>query len=148
MSESELWEAIYPDLSEGAEGLFGAITSRAEAYARRIATLYAVLDKSEVVTVDHLLAGLACWQYAEDSARYIFGDLRGEPIADTILEELRTRAPDGLTKSEISGLFNRNVTAKKINAAIKDLEASGLVRSEQEEHEGPGRKRTVFYAAG
>ena len=61
-SAKELWEEIYADLSEGKPGLFGAVVSRAEAYVRRIATVYAVLDLSEDVRVAHLLAALALWQ--------------------------------------------------------------------------------------
>jgi len=148
LSACELWEEIYEGLSEGAEGLFGSVTSRAEVHVRRIATLYAVLDRSPVVTVDHLLAGLAVWQYAEDSARYLFGDLRGNVTADTILEELKLLAPEGLRKWELNNLFSRNTPAKVINAALNDLLQASLVIEEVEEPDGPGRPARRYYAAG
>jgi len=147
LSAYELWEEVYPDLSEGEEGLFGAVTSRAEAHVRRIATLYAVLDGSSEVKVDHLLAGLAVWQYAEDSARYIFGDLRGDPDADLIVEEARFRGGEGITKTDISGFFGRNYDVRRINAALKAVLDDGLlVERKVKETEGPGPKTTRFYS--
>src|SRR5690606_16668443 len=69
----EVWAEIYPDLSEGKPGLLGAATSRAEAQVMRLAMIYALLDRSTVIRREHLVAGLALWSYAEQSARYIFG---------------------------------------------------------------------------
>ncbi|MFL6451982.1 MAG: hypothetical protein ACJ746_30595 [Bryobacteraceae bacterium] len=43
---AKLWCEVYPKLSEGAKGLVGKMTSRSEAHAFRLATLYAVLDLS------------------------------------------------------------------------------------------------------
>jgi hypothetical protein len=82
----ELWHSVYPDLSEGKGGLVGAVTSRAEAQVMRIACLYALLDGLREVRREHLLAGLAVWKYCEASARYIFGDALGDPLADTVLQ--------------------------------------------------------------
>jgi hypothetical protein len=54
-----LWASLYPRLSAGLPGLFGAVTARAEAQVLRLSTLYAVLDGTAQVGVSHLLAGLA-----------------------------------------------------------------------------------------
>ena len=62
-----LWKDVYPKLSEGKPGLFGAVTSRGEAQVMRLAGLYAVLDRSQVIGVSHLRAALAAWKYCEDS---------------------------------------------------------------------------------
>ena len=77
-------------LSAGKPGLLGAATSRAESQVMRLAMLYALLDRSPVIGSDHLLAGLAVWTYAEQSARYIFGSALGDPVADEILNHLRS----------------------------------------------------------
>ena len=58
----------------------------------RLALIYALLDQAEAIDVVHLEAGLAVWQYCEASARYIFGDLLGDPAADLILQTLRRDA--------------------------------------------------------
>jgi hypothetical protein len=121
----DLWEAEYKRLTTGHPGLFGAVTSRAEAHVTRLALVYAILDCSKFVTVEHLQAALALWQYCEDSARYIFGDLIGDTVADRVLAALRA-APDGLTRTEISELFDRNSAKARIDTALAELERARL----------------------
>ena len=70
----QAWAAIYEELSEGKPGMFGAITARAEAQVLRLSVIYAALDGAEAIRLPHLKAALAVWEYAESSARYIFGD--------------------------------------------------------------------------
>ena len=74
-----LWKQVYAELSEGKPGLLGAVTARAEAQVMRLACLYAILDLSELIKLDHILAGLSVWNYCEQSARYIFGESLGDP---------------------------------------------------------------------
>ena len=122
-----LWEKIYPELSEGKPGLFGAITARAEAQVMRLACLYALLDCSNVVKVVHLQSALALWEYAEESARLIFGDSLGDPLADEILSVLK-RTPEGLTRTDIRDVFGRNRRAGEIERALGTLLKAGLAR--------------------
>jgi hypothetical protein len=60
---SSLWVRRYPDLSAETGGRLGAATSRAEAHARRLAAIYALLDRSCDVRVQHLRAALEVWRY-------------------------------------------------------------------------------------
>jgi hypothetical protein len=138
-SAKELWEEVYADLSEGKRGLFGAVISRAEAYVRRIATVYAVLDLSEEVKVAHLLAALAVWQYCEQSAYLIFGDRTGDRLADELLEALKDAGDEGMTRNDIHDFFGRNQKSVRIGSVLRDLERQGLVRMEKEKTDGPGR---------
>ncbi len=137
-----LWAEIYPELSEGKPGLFGAVTARAEAQVLRLSALYALLDCSVVIRVEHVLAALAVWDYCEASARYIFGDAVGDPIADRILAALRTEGPKSQT--EISTIFLRHVDANRIARALETLLQAGLVAKERQETEG--RTKTVWRA--
>lgn len=108
---------MYPRLSAGKPGLLGAAISRAEAQTMRVAMLYALLDHSERIRRPHLRAGLAVWEYAERSAKFIFGDALGDPTADSILDLLR-RAPLGLTRTDISSAFDRNKPREEIERAL------------------------------
>ena len=81
---NHLWHDVYPKLSEGSPGLVGAMTARAEAQVMRIAAIYALLDRSEVITVPHLDAALALWAYCEASVGFIFRDSLGDPIAERV----------------------------------------------------------------
>jgi hypothetical protein len=138
-----IWEAVYPRLSEGLPGLLGAVTSRAEAHTIRLALLYALLDRSPEIRTVHLKAALAVWDYAAESARYIFGSALGDPLADEILRALRT-TPDGLTRTDISGLFSRKKDAAAIGAALEVLRRSG--QADVTEQETGGRPVEIWRA--
>jgi len=143
-SARKLWNRVYPDLSEGKPGLLGAMIARAEAQVMRLACIYALMDHTSVVSEEHLRAALAVWRYAEDSARFIFGDSLGDPVADELLKAIRSRC-EGLTRTDISNLFGRNRGAREIGRALGVLSEQGLVR---EEHvsSGGGRPSEVWYA--
>lgn len=124
-----LWRDVYSALSEGDPGLFGSVTSRAEAQVTRLSCIYALLDDSGVIEIQHLQAGLALWNYCEQSCRYIFGDSIGYPLADRILDALRTH-PGGLTRTEINNELGRNELASAIESALRTLVEHGLAASE------------------
>ncbi|MFQ5674049.1 MAG: bifunctional DNA primase/polymerase [Nitrospinales bacterium] len=130
-----LWCEVYPDLSDGKPGLLGAVTARSEAQVMRLACLYALLDQSGEIKVEHLSAALALWEYCEASAKFIFGNSLGDPVADEIKRALSAN-PEGMTRTEISSLFGRNKNASQIGRALESLSASGLAFSEQEKTEG------------
>lgn len=67
-----MWERMYKELSTAAPGIVGAVTSRGEAQVCKLALIYSLLDRSEHITVDHLKAAKAVWDYCESSARLIF----------------------------------------------------------------------------
>jgi hypothetical protein len=129
-----IWREV-PALFEGQPGLLGAMMSRAEAHVLRLSAIYALLDCCSVIKVPHLKAALTLWEYAEASARFIFGDALGDPLADDILRLLRAN-PEGLTRTDISNHFGRHQDAKQLTRAISSLLERGLVRREKRETEG------------
>ncbi len=135
LDAAQLWEAVYPQLSEGKPGLLGQVTARAEAQTLRLAMLYALLDKSAVIRIEHLRAALELWRYCADSAAYIFGQALGDPTADAIVELLRAR-PEGVTRTEVSDHFDRNKSKAQIDAAIALAQSGGLLRIERRETGG------------
>jgi DNA polymerase I-like protein with 3'-5' exonuclease and polymerase domains len=138
---AQLWEDVYPRLAEGRPGLIGAITDRAEAQSVRLALLYALLDRSPQIARVHLEAGLAVWAYCDASADFIFGDLVGDPVADTMLRALRRTR---MSRNDIINLLGRNVAVSKIEAALSQLLAAGKIRREVEKTSG--RPREVWSA--
>jgi hypothetical protein len=140
-----IWREVYGPLSAGKPGLFGAVVSRAEAQIVRLAALYAVMDESYEIRSGHLLAALALWDYGEKSARYIFGDAVGDPVADQILGALCAAGQDGMTRTEISNLFKRNKSADRIARALADLLELGRVRRELDRDTG-GRAAERWFA--
>ncbi len=141
-----LWHEVYPALSEGRPGLLGAILARAEAQVMRLACIYALLEQSAMVKREHLEAALSLWRYCEDSARFIFSDSLGDPVADEILRVLR-EAGEGLTRTELNHHFGRNKEAREITRALKRLLEHGLARYEKESGT-PGRPAELWFAEG
>jgi len=126
---TELWEAVYDQLSEGIPGLYGAMIARGEAQTMRLSNLYALLDETSTVRAEHLKAALALWEFFERSCKHIFGDNLGDPTADTINRALQ-RTPGGLDKTSIHKLFGRNKPVGEIDRALGVLLEHGRARPE------------------
>ena len=105
--------------------------------------VYAALDGVPAIGLQHLKAALAVWEYCEASARYIFGDAIGDPVADRILKQLRQDS-QGLTRTIINGALGRNIPAARIEQALELLLEAGLAKFEQRVTEG--RPAEVWYA--
>lgn len=136
-----MWDTVYIGLETGRTGLLGKVTQRASPYVLRLSCLYALLDCSETVRREHLEAALALWKYAEDSARYIFGERSGDRVADDLRRALSEAEGDGLTRTDINNLFGRNVSAARISGALASLAKAGLAYSRSERR--PDAKRPV-----
>jgi hypothetical protein len=142
----EFWAELYPVLSRDRYGLAGSLTGRAEAHVLRLGLIYAVLDRSPAIRVEHLAAGVAVWEYAERSVACIFGDATGNPLADDLLKVLKAAAPGGLTRTDLHAVTGRNHPADRIGHALGALLEAGRVRSET--RETGGRPAEVWFAAG
>jgi hypothetical protein len=140
---SALWREVYPSLSDGRPGMLGAMTGRAEAHVMRLSCLYALTDGSSLVRRVHLEAALAVWKYAFASARYIFGQSLGNPLADAVWRFGRAN-PDGLTRSEIWKLIGRHGNQMELDRALTLLEANHMARRQLEETGGRAAERWTF----
>jgi hypothetical protein len=126
------WEKIYYALSIDQPGLLGAITARAEAQVRRLALVYALTDGVAKIDTTHLSAAETLWKFCAASAKHIFGDIVGDPLADEILRALRACLIAGMTRSELTLMFrNSPHRAGAIGAALNRLQQLGKVRFEQ-----------------
>lgn len=141
----ELWHDVYGRLTSPRPGVFGQVTTRAEAQTLRLSMLYALLDESDVIDVPHLHAALAVWNYCQASARWAFGGSLGNQLADDLLAALREVAPAGLSSTDINGLFSRNRNASDIRQALGILSRHELIRDEKQSS-GRGRPKVTWYA--
>jgi hypothetical protein len=143
------WEAVYPLLSDERPGLAGALLARAEAQVLRFSMLYALLDGSAVITLAHLCAALAVWEYIEQSVLYIFAETLGDPLADTLLLLLGEQGEEGLTKTQIfaHGTFH-NRRVDEIDRVIRLLVERGLARVTLVPTGGKGRPTEIVTAMG
>jgi len=125
-----IWEEFYDQLPDETPGIFGALTGRAEGHVTRLASIYALLDQSGVIRPAHLKAAIALWEFSERCVRFIFDKSTGTPVGDTIIAQLRAR-PEGMTRSDILGLFHRHRSTESIEQIIKSLAYRGHIRSER-----------------
>lgn len=138
-----LWHSVYRDLSAERPGLLGAVTGRAEAQVVRLSALYALLDGASVIAEPHLRAALAVWDYCYRSAAYVFGVALGDGTADTILSALLRAGDRGLTRTDVSALFQRKIDSAELTRALAWLAELGLARSEKE----PGPRKPERWVA-
>src|ERR1051326_7024604 len=69
-----LWSEIYTNIDDMEQSPIAAMLARSEPQMIRIAMLYALLDRSQLVRRVHLEAAKAVCDYTEASVRYIFGN--------------------------------------------------------------------------
>jgi hypothetical protein len=120
----EAWIDVYPQLTEPMAGLAGALTARAEAHTIRLALIYALLDGQHDIQSQHLQAALALGDYTQRSARWALGQASGDPLAEQVHAAL-LHSPDGLTRTQISGLVHRNLPARHLDRALHALAQTG-----------------------
>ncbi len=130
-----VWKCVYPALSGERDGLFGAVTARAEAQVVRSALVYALLDGASEIDAPHLLAALALWEYCDESAAFIFGTSLGDSVADELLRAMK-QSSTGMTRTEIRRLKSNHISAERLDAALDLLERKGLVAREKRQTGG------------
>lgn len=120
------WADWYMKLPEGSS-LFHTVTARNEANTLRMAMIYAALDGSSEIDVHHLVAAFAAWDYARDSAHWLFGKTTGDLYADRIIAAAKASGDQGVSHSQIRErvLKSNNVTAERLAQALKVGEEAG-----------------------
>jgi hypothetical protein len=136
------WVDCYPELTQDHAGILGAVTSRAEAQALRLAITFALLDGADRIELKHVEAALAIWRYAFDSAAFIFGGAEIDPVGQRILEDLR---PGPKTQEELGGLFGRHLPKGRLETVLADLQERGRITLTIEKT--AGRPRRVWRLA-
>ncbi len=107
--------------------------------------LYALWAGSDRIALDHLTAAVAIEEFCQRSVDYIFGDMLGDPVADTILDALHAARSLGLTRTEINNQFSRHVAANQIARALGELARRGLAAQRRGETTG-GRPPEIWVA--
>lgn len=139
---SDEWERAYADIGLGQARRFGtlaALTSRETTLILRLATIYALLDRTTIVSADHVRAARAVVDYSHASVRWVWRASTGDPEADSLLETLRTEGP--VTWTDLrrdQGL--RGAEADRVVSVLVD---AGLVQVVTESS-GRGRPRRLL----
>jgi len=130
-----VWRDIYHELSSDQRHVMAA---RSEAYCKRLSCVYALLDQTAVVGVQHLMASLALLDYVNQTIEYVFGAAVPDPNEAKLIAALKG-ASDGLTRGQINhDVFGRHLKAKAIADVLGNLLTRGAVHS-RTESTGRGR---------
>ena len=138
-----LWESLYTALSQEHSGLAGSIINRAEAQTLRLALIYALLDGQGQIEEAHLHAALAFWQFAQESALYIFGNKAADPVEQKILELLATGEK---SSTEVNKHFGGHVSKERLQNVLEELAARQRISLTK--YNSGGRPRLVISLCG
>jgi hypothetical protein len=135
------WPTLYADLGRAEDGPLGAITDRAEAQVRRLALVYAALDRSSRIKLVHLRAALEVWRYCEDSAAFLFGRAVGDPFETRIMRLLGSG--EWVARSRLAARL-KDPPSYQLESALGGLRERGLI--EMRRVATSGRPRSEYRA--
>lgn len=134
-----LWvERIYDELTaaDDEDHAWTEFTRRSAPYTLRIAALYAAIDGRSLIEADELDAAAKLVAYSVASAKYVLDRQARDPRADRIRRALDSAGATGMTRSAISALFSRNLTAAALDELLEALTASGEYEAFQQPTRG------------
>jgi Protein of unknown function (DUF3987) len=128
-------------LEEKPHAVWGNATSRIEAQIFRLSIIFALIDCSETIRAEHVAAAKAVWDYCDLSARWAFCKFRFSPVAQKILDTVRTHG--AMTLQQLNDtVFQRNLPRDEISRAIREL--GSLVYLTQWRGVAKGRPTTLL----
>lgn len=122
----KLWTGeLYDELTEGDEEdrAEAEFTRRAAPYCLRVAGLLSALDGRALIGADDLAAAAAVVRYSIASARYVLDRQARNPRLDRIRRAVDEAGAEGLARTEISGLFSRNLPKATLGELLAELVA-------------------------
>jgi DnaB-like helicase N terminal domain/Protein of unknown function (DUF3987) len=125
------WFDQLAELRKPRPGLLGALLARGPAQVMRLAAIYALIDKTATIRVEHLEAALEIWAYCVRSIEFIFGDRLGDPDADALLQAIDEAAPKPLTQTRIRReVFKGHMNDGELQGLLSRMVRSGFIRRE------------------
>lgn len=118
---------MYESLETKRAGTVGSILSRASTHSLRLALIYALLDKSLVITLDHLQAAKAVVEYSERSARWVFGSSKDDEACDKLYRFIVSKREAGSNFGEFYKVFSNKKTSREVAKIVQALVQDGLV---------------------
>ena len=139
-----LWKDRYASLRRSRpEGPVAKMLARSAPQVIRIALTYTLADKAAVIEHQHLTAALAMWDYAEQTALWMFGSMADPAEMDDLEKFIAASGRTGRTRTEINvEHFKKHKKSAEIKMLLVDLLKSGRIR--QDAVPGAGRTATRY----
>ncbi|WP_434566694.1 DUF3987 domain-containing protein [Vibrio chagasii] len=139
MQRSECFETLWKDKYEqlrtlGPENsVERALLSRASHYATMYSMIFAVMDKSTVITAEHLKAALAWIDYWHQSITYIYSteskrakdaelEEKGKKVLEVIVREIQASEQGYIGKTPITKAFSGKFSSQEISEILEYLQ--------------------------
>jgi hypothetical protein len=128
---NKLFEKFYKDYFWRCqkEGLIPTLIVRLQDAIWKLALLYAAMDRSKVITAQHLQPAIAVGIYLEESVAEIFrsfSDTRGRQLENKVIDYLRNVGH----AVDYRHLYRYlNMSAKELDSCIKPLVELGIIRN-------------------
>ena len=129
---------LYSELADDAAdiGRIEEFTARAAPYCLRIAGLYAALAGRRYVSAEDLHAAAEVVRYAMASVRYVLQRSLGDARLDRLYAAIAEAGERGLSRTDVSGLFSRNLRAEVLDELLSQLVQRELVEQFSETTDG------------
>ena len=148
---AQLWLSIYPEVKRPhpAGDLVAAATERRAPICLRIALIHAILEKSLMITPDHIRVGYAWAQYGAATAAYVLAGMGGQ-VRDTDRERKVLAFLDKEPGNEadrralINVCFKKHIDAKDLDRVLTPLVDDGVLHRREVDPKAGGRKRVIY----
>jgi len=148
------WCGRYKALTKEENGLAGVLLVRTEIYCRMFAMIFALLDKSAIIEVEHIKAALAWIKYWRDSVRYIFQTLAAKAEASKMNDTAKSvyefiSSSPKCTRTELTSHFKNKLNSSEITQGLNYLmnAAPPLIKQEMKPRADgkPGKGTMIFW---
>ena len=148
------WCGRYEALTKEDNGLAGVLLVRTEIYCRMFAMIFALLDKSATIEVDHIKAALAWIRYWRDSVRYIFQTLAAKAEASKMNDTAKSvyefiSSNPKCTRTQLTNHFKNKLNSSEITQGLNYLmnAAPPLIKQEMKPRADgkPGKGTMIFW---
>lgn len=121
--EAEMrWAEVYNELADDDPGgLLGAAIGRDAPQTLRLSVLYALLDGSRIIDVEHVNAAHSFWKYCRESAAHIWQGASGNAHVERLVTALGHAGEAGLDRTAQHEVFGKNLKAEQLDALRRHL---------------------------
>jgi hypothetical protein len=144
----DVWQQEYAGLKAHGESLTAALLARGAPQVRRLAMIYALLDRSAWIGEVHLRAALALWEHCKKSVESIFTGASGNGPVDALaakIEAALAKVGKWLTQTKLWGEIGHYHKKAVMEQALEKLMTEGRVeRKVQSAPGGPHGKVQII----
>ena len=113
----------------------------------KLAIVFAAMDFSTTIQVEHYAAARAVFAYASRSARAFMGNRTGSDLQDRFIDMWAATGYRDLTTGEVLDMFSRNINATRRDRMLTTLQRDGFLTRQVGESTGGRPPVNVIYTA-